>query len=70
MPIRQKGYEVNFLDLKQTYIIPMNHVDDAIEEAVKTLCDCGIIAEYPRTPEAWAALGRIQTTPVRFEREI
>jgi hypothetical protein len=37
----------------------------ALEEAIKTLRDCGIIASYPQTPEEMDLLGRIRVARAR-----
>lgn len=61
----QKYYRVRFLDLKETYEIRAEKPKYAIEEAIKTLRDHGIIAAYPRTAEEMALLGRIRVARAR-----
>ena len=67
----RKYIEVKFLDLKPSIIIEGHNRRGAIEEAVNTLRDCGIIDKFPETPEAWAGLGRIRTTRAKpFDQEV
>ena len=67
----QKYYRVRFLDLNETYTITANKPRYAVEEAIKTLRDCGIIASYPRTPEEMALLGRIRVGRAKnLERQV